>query len=84
MDNISKLECNLISQVRYSSFPRTRPSPTFVKSIVEVIKLHEAEISTIQLRKGLESNQVLNILRDGLLNLGFSVEMGKVGDKKLH
>lgn len=74
----------MISQIRYTSFPRTKPSPNFIKSVVEVFKTNESVISTAQLVKGLESNQVLGILCDGLVKIGFEVESGKTADKKLH
>jgi hypothetical protein len=74
----------MASTIRYSSFPRTKPSPGFIKSIVDVFKEHEAQISTIQLLKGLESNHVLTILRNGFVNLGFQVETGKADAEKLH
>ena len=61
------------SQIRYSSFPRTKPSPIFVKGIVDVFKANETAISTIQLKKGLESNQVLGVLCNGLAEIGFAV-----------
>jgi hypothetical protein len=74
----------MASNIRYSSFPRTKPSPFFIKKIIEVFILHEDEISTIKLGKGLESNQVLTILREGFINLGFEVEAGKTDAEKLH
>jgi hypothetical protein len=55
-----------------------------VKSIVDVFKANEVTISTIQLKKGLESNQVLSVLNHGLAEIGFDVETGKTADKKLH
>ena len=72
------------TQIRFSSFPRTRPSPVFVKRIVDVFKANEESISTIQLKKGLESNHVLSVLNKGLAEIGFDVETGKTADKKLH
>lgn len=72
------------SQIRFTSFPRTKPSPSFVKSVVDVFKTYEPAISTIQLLKGLESNQVLSVLCEGLIKIGFEVETGKSVDKKLH
>ncbi|NUM47030.1 MAG: hypothetical protein HUU38_20210 [Anaerolineales bacterium] len=72
------------SQIRYTSFPRTKPSPSFVKSVVDVFKSYEPIISTLQLAKGLESNQVLSVLCDGLIKIGFDVESGKTAAKKLH
>lgn len=72
------------SQIRYSSFPRTKPSPVFIKDIIDVFQMHESEINTIQLHKGLESNQVLLKLRNDLVALGFEVESGKTGGEKIH
>jgi hypothetical protein len=72
------------SSVRFTSFPRTKSSPFFVRSIVEVFKAHEQEISTVALLKGLESNQVLAILCDDLQALNFEVETGKTSVQKIH
>ena len=72
------------SQIRYSSFPRTKPSPDFVRSIVDVFIANEETISTIKLNKGLESDLVLSVLNNGLAEIGFDVETGKTADKKLH
>lgn len=72
------------SQIRYNSFPRTKPSPHFVISIVNVFRAHESEINTVQLVKGLESNQVLLKLRNDLVDLGFEVESGKTDGEKIH
>jgi len=72
------------SSVRFTSFPRTKNSPFFVRSIVEVFKVHEQKISTTALQKGLESNQVLAILCKDLQALGFEVETGKSSNQKIH
>ena len=72
------------SQIRYSSFPRTKPSPHFINNVVDVFKANEATISTTQLKKGLISDHVLGVLREGLIQIGFEVEKGKTADKKLH
>jgi hypothetical protein len=72
------------SSIRFTSFPRIQSSPFFVRSIVDVFKVHEQEISTIALKKGLESNQVLAILRDDLQTLSFEVETGKTSSQKIH
>jgi hypothetical protein len=70
--------------IRFSSFPRTKPSPQFIKPIVDIFKSHENEISTILLKKGLESNQVLTILCGDLQTLNFEVETGKTATQKIH
>lgn len=73
-----------MAQIRYSSFPRTSPSPNFIKEIVDVFKANEDKISTISLEKGLESNSVLAIIKDGLVEIGFLVESGKTNENKIH
>jgi len=71
-------------QIRYSSFPRTKPSPSFIKPIIDIFKAHEEDISTSVLIKGLESNQVLTILCTDLQALCFEVETGKTDLQKIH
>lgn len=65
------------SAVRFTSFPQTKPPPVFIKDIVEVFRIHEPEISTTALVKGLTSDQVLHVLARDLSGLGFLVEAGK-------
>jgi len=71
-------------QIRFSTFPRTKPSPKYIWEIVDIFKAHEMSISTIELAKGLESNQVLSILAEDLHNAGFEVETGKAQIQKIH
>jgi hypothetical protein len=66
-----------ISTIRYSTFPRTQPPPEFVPKVADVFRKHEDQVGTKHLKKGLTSNEVLTILRDDLVNLGFEVEAGK-------
>lgn len=72
-----------ISQVRFTSFPRTKPPPEFIASIIDVFQKHEPSISTISLEKGLESDGVMKILSTDLRELGFQVESGKAAGAKL-
>ena len=65
------------SSIRYSSFPRTEPPPEFASELVDVFKTHEDAISTIDLQKGLTSDEVLAVLRSDLQSLGFDVEASK-------
>ena len=44
---------------------------------------HEDDISTVNLPKGLTSDQVLSIMRDDLVSLGFEVEAGKKAEQKI-
>ena len=64
-------------------YPRTEPPPKFIPPIVEVFQSVEDSISTEQLTKGLASDQVLQILRPGLEELGFQVEKGKDRSDKI-
>ncbi|MDE3003381.1 MAG: hypothetical protein OXU39_09605 [Gemmatimonadota bacterium] len=71
-----------MSDIRFSSFPRTEPAPEFVEALVAVFRVHEATINTRTNEKGLSSDQVLGVLRNDLEGLGFEVERGKKrGDK---
>lgn len=63
--------------IRFTSFPRTEPPPSFAQELAGVFQRHEAAIATVHLKKGLTSNEVLGILRDDLLTLGFQVEASK-------
>ena len=47
-----------------------------------MFSLHEPKIGTKGLSKGLTSNEVLTILRDNLLRLGFQVEAGRQKENK--
>lgn len=71
------------TEIRFSTFPRTKPPPEFIRGIVDVFRLHESSISTIILPKGLRSDPVLAILSDDLAKLGFRVETGKKAGSKL-
>ena len=44
---------------------------------MRVFRRHEHKISTITLEKGLDSDGVLSVLREDLVELGFHVESGK-------
>lgn len=71
------------SNVRYTSFPRTKPPPAFVPSVVEVFRAHEDEIGTTDNLDALKSDQVLSRLRTDLEDLGFEVESGKKKEDKI-
>jgi hypothetical protein len=65
------------STIRFISFPRTEPPPSFASEVAEVFRRHETEIATTALKKGLTSNEVLGVIRDELVVLGFQVEAGR-------
>jgi hypothetical protein len=52
-----------MSNVRFTSFPRTQPPPEFCAQIVEVFREAEPAICTKTLEKGLTSDKVLGVLR---------------------
>jgi hypothetical protein len=67
----------LKSSVRFISYPRTEPPPSFLSKVVEAFRQCEPSICTIELGKGLTSNEVLGHLRPCLKELGFQIESGK-------
>lgn len=72
-----------MSDIRFSTFPRTEPPPQFVHQVVGGFYSHEALISTVALDKGLTSDQVLLVLREDLVKIGFEVEAGKQREQKI-
>ena len=42
-----------MSDIRFTSFPRTEPPQPFVGDVVAVFQQNEPTISTVQLKKGL-------------------------------
>jgi hypothetical protein len=68
---------------RFSTFPQTEPPPFFVPKIVSIFQSHEPYIGTIALEKGLSSDNVLALLRNDLLSVGFEVESGKRKTQKI-
>ncbi len=71
------------SSVRFSTFPRTEPPPSFVKDLVAVFRKYEEEISTGTNDKGLKSDDVLALLGPELREIGFQVEASKKKVDKL-
>jgi hypothetical protein len=65
------------TRVRFTSYPRTEPPPSFAEAVVQVFRTHESAIGTLERQKGLKSDEVLKLLRDDLVGLGFQVEAGK-------
>lgn len=72
-----------MSNIRFTSFPRTQPPPEFTQSILQVFRANEPSICTRTLTKGLTSDAVLGRLRGDLCALGFAVEGGKRRDDKI-
>ncbi|WP_205478568.1 hypothetical protein [Sphingomonas arenae] len=72
-----------MSNIRFTTFPRTEPPAAFIYDVIDVFRAHEQSICTISLEKGLESNAVLAQLCPGLQKLGFQVEVGKTNAEKI-
>ena len=72
-----------MTNIRYTSFPRTQTPPEFVASIIEAFRARESLICTQTLVKGLTSDEVLSILRPNLIGLGFEVELNKLKTGKV-
>jgi len=72
-----------MSNIRFSTFPRTSPPPVWASTLVDVFLQHESAIDTMKLAKGLTSDEVLSELRDDLVSIGFEVEAGKAKTDKI-
>jgi len=67
---------------RYAFFPRSRAPPAWTSAVVKAFRDKEPSISAA--RAGHKtSNEVLALLRPGLLTLGFEVEAGKSDGQKV-
>lgn len=72
-----------MSNVRFTSFPRTQTPPPFTDSVVAAFRSYESSICTRTLAKGLTSDAVLGAVRPALLELGFVVEASKLAADKI-
>ena len=72
-----------MADINYHFFPRTEPPPEFVGQVVTAFESHLSTISTVDLDKGLTSDEVLAAIRPDLIGLGFDVESGKARDQKI-
>lgn len=66
-----------MTSIRFTCFPRTEPPPQYSIKVVDVFKQRESQIATAEKATGLESNEVLELLAEGLIKLGFAVESSK-------
>ncbi len=78
-----KREADISPYPKYQYFPSTEPPPTFAAQIAAVFLRYRPQIDTVALKKGLTSNEVLAVVRDELVALGFHVEAGKASADKL-
>jgi len=69
--------------IRFTSFPKTEPPPRYGSEVAKIFTDHEKQIGTELLKKGLTSNEVLEIIREDLVGIGFEVEAGKLKQDKI-
>jgi len=72
-----------MSNVRFTSFPRTEPPPPCTLAVVEAFRGCEPAICTKTLQKGLTSDAVLAAVGPALAQLGFLVEGSKLAVDKI-
>lgn len=72
-----------MTNIRFSTFPRTEPPPSFTSAVVDAFRSNERLICTRSLEKGLTSDVVLSTLRADLQELGFAVESSKIAADKI-
>jgi hypothetical protein len=68
--------------INFIYFPQSDKLPEHLSKVVQVFKVFEREIDSES--NGLSSNEVLEILREALNNVGFEVEKGKKKGEKLN
>jgi hypothetical protein len=73
----------MASTIRFTHFPSTNKPPDFIYDLSGVFKDHEDEIASLQGNK-LRSDEVLALLRDDLVSIGYDVEKGKKARDKIH
>jgi hypothetical protein len=73
-----------VSAIRHISYPKTEPPPSYVQDIADIFIRHESEISTSELEKGLKSDDVLKVISNDLMKIGFEVEGSKKDQDKIH
>lgn len=71
------------TSIRFTSFPKTEAPPSYAFDLVGVFQKHESAIATVTLKKGLTSDEVLSVIREDLVTLGFQVEAGKQKTDKI-
>jgi hypothetical protein len=68
--------------INFQTFPKSMATPVGVLKAIGVFNENESVIDSVK-QTDLKSNDVLAILRDELVNLGFEVEKGKAADQKI-
>lgn len=70
--------------IRYTSFPRTTPTPQIVRDAVRVFEMHDENIGQASKTKGFGSDAVLSLLANDLVEIGFEVERSKAKEDKIY
>jgi len=68
--------------IQYQTFPKSMGTPAIVKSTVASFESNFKIIDSLS-QTDLHSNDVLALLREDLLALGFEIETGKAADQKI-
>jgi hypothetical protein len=68
--------------IQYQTFPKSMGTPLIVKNSVTVFENNLGIIDSLN-QADLHSNDVLALLRDELVDLGFEIETGKAADQKI-
>lgn len=68
--------------IQFQTFPKSMSTPRIVLHSLDVFRTNEAVIDSRR-QSDLKSNDVLALLREQLVELGFQVETGKAADQKV-
>jgi hypothetical protein len=68
--------------VQYQTFPKSMSTPEIVRDVIQVFRNNESIVDSHR-QTDLKSNDVLALLREELVGLGFQVETGKAADQKV-
>jgi hypothetical protein len=71
--------------INWQYFPKSDKVTPKLLETIEVFKKHEKKIDSAKIDKSkmLDSNTILSILKDGLVKIGYKVEVGKSGEDKI-
>ena len=73
----------MTSRIRFTSYPKTQPPNGFILPVVAAFQSNEAKIGTENNKKGLTSDEVLQVLAGELEAAGWKVEKGKLRSQKI-
>ena len=76
------MSCQAAVVINWNFFPRSKACPDELKAVISVFQAVEKLIDS-ETHEKQESNEVLARVTDGLLDLGFEVEIGKKGAEKI-